>query len=168
MEIIEKEPELLLSVVDNPRKVFSKFATGVCIILLPLDDGSYHGLTINSFSSLSLDPVLISFSIKISSQFYSLIDSYSKKISINVLHIKQIDLAKACAKRGGGYVDKHQINFNAGECYLNQSIACFSVKILSRVKGGDHMLYIAEVISLLSRDDLNPLIFFNGKFCTNG
>jgi flavin reductase (DIM6/NTAB) family NADH-FMN oxidoreductase RutF len=169
MEILEKKtPKLLVSAIDNPRKVFSKFATGVCVVLLHLDDGSYHGLTINSFSSLSLEPTLVSFSIKIASQFYSLIDSYSKKISINVLSAKQIDLAKTCAKRGGGYIDENQINFNSEDYYLDESIACFIVKISSCVKGGDHMLYIAEVCSLLLRDDSNPLVFFNGKFSTMG
>ena len=168
MKILEKKHDLLVSGIDNPRKVFGKFATGVCIILLRLDDGGYHGLTINSFSSLSLDPILVSFSIKTSCQFYNLIEHYSKRISINVLHAKQIELAKSCAKRGGSYIYDEQINLKEEDYYINESIACFTIKVLSQVNGGDHTLYVAEVCSLLFRENSNPLLFFNGKFSTIG
>lgn len=90
------------------RKIFSQFATGICILLTENIDNQCKGLTINSFSSLSLEPLLVIFSLKTASAFYKNFDM-SKNFSINILSKDKKSLADRYSISGGAVLSNSEI-----------------------------------------------------------
>lgn len=151
--------------VDDLRKCFGKFATGVCILLSEKNEAYVNGLTINSFVSISLDPVLISFSLKTDSKYC--MDLFQKKnISVNVLSSVQQDLARACSVSGGSFFSMDQIVEKESFYFIPKSLATFFCNIQNTFQGGDHTIYVCEVVDILKHNNNAPLVFFDSNYCS--
>lgn len=150
--------------VDDPRKMFAKFATGVAVLLgrCPKTN-NLHGLTINSFSSLSLDPLLIMFSIKTTSKFYELTSQVSQ-FSINILSEEQKYLSSQCSRHGGGVPDSNELASSKGFDYITNVITAFGCTLHKKVEGGDHSIFVCSVNTELYKKDGRPLVFYNSNY----
>ena len=145
------------------REVFGAFATGVCIITGYDLNNELNGITINSFSSLSLDPALCAFSI--GKEKYS--NSWLKRdaeLTINILSSEQDKLAWDCAKYQKG-------NFKSVQTFESErvtvpsiqgSLAFIECQISQSVDAGDHWLYVCKIVAV-KRNPGNPLLFYSGK-----
>lgn len=165
MEVLEQACNLI-NETQNPRRVFAKFATGVCIVLVPFGEEQLCGLTINSFSSVSLNPLLVSFSIKTQSVFYTKISEHIGSLSINILHEEQREVSNSCAKSGGGKFVQEEVKFYNDFYCIPQSMACIGCTIYKKVVAGDHTLFICNVNTLLYNNIEKPLLFFNSQYRT--
>ncbi|MFE1442271.1 flavin reductase family protein [Streptomyces sp. NPDC058739] len=152
------------------RGAMRNFATGVCVATTYADhEGSrrHDAVTLNSLSSVSLDPPLVSLSLHRDSQFLGdLLET--KKWAISILDSDAESLARQLAKGRG---DRAQViaglAANPGpvtgalildaqsgiECVLSDSFDL-----------GDHTMVIGEVVSTGIRDLQPPLLFLHGKF----
>ena len=145
------------------RDVFGTFPTGVCIVTGFDQNNNLTGITINSFSSLSLDPALCAFSIgkdKFSTTWLQL----DSELTINILSSEQGQLAWDCAKYKND-------TFNNIDTFASERVAVPSIKgalgfiecqISQIVDAGDHWLYICKIIAV-RRNTGDPLVFFSGK-----
>src|SRR5271165_4233023 len=78
------------------RDALGRFATGVCIVTTRGSDGRPYGVTVNSFSSVSLDPPLVLFSLdRASTSFNAFVEG--KHFTVNVLHREQMALSRTFA-----------------------------------------------------------------------
>ena len=75
------------------RQAFSRFATGITVVTTRNTQSSAFGVTINSFSSLSLVPPLVQFNLKKESYLRKLIDNYGY-FGVNVLNSEQSHLSE--------------------------------------------------------------------------
>ena len=75
------------------RKAMGFFPTGVTIITVACDDGTMHGVTVNSFSSVSLDPMLVLVCINGTSRAVDLIEGAGAFI-VNMLSAGQQDVSR--------------------------------------------------------------------------
>ena len=145
------------------RSAFGRFATGVTIVTCLDASGQAVGLTVNSFSSLSLEPPLVLWSLRSASPSMSAFDA-APYFAINVLGQHQIDLSRRFAS---GASDKFAVAaWNAGAGGAPVLVGCeavFECQCVSRQEAGDHVLFIGRVLRL--RDSAQePLVYHAGRY----
>ncbi len=148
--------------IKNFKKTLSKFITGVTVVCVNRNNKIY-GKTINSFNALSLSPPLVLFSLGHKS---SSIEEYSKSkyLSINILSNKQKILSNHFAKKNPSSL---KINFFDGKNntkMINNCIANLECRLFKKIKMGDHLLFICEVLYVNYNNKLKPLSYFNSKY----
>lgn len=146
------------------RRVVGSFATGVTIITTTTEDGEPIGLTANSFSSVSLDPPLVLFSMARKLHSHKAFES-SKHFSISVLHEGQLPLAKQFAVALGEKWKDVEFEMGAFGCRLiAQAAATLECEKYASYDGGDHVIYVGRVLKIEANNEKNPLLFWRGKF----
>jgi flavin reductase (DIM6/NTAB) family NADH-FMN oxidoreductase RutF len=146
------------------RKGFASFATGVTVITCLDEQQQHHGITINSFNTVSLEPPLILWSLKKHSRFMPWME-LGKKHLIHVLERSQEDLAMhfATVKHDELIGVDHQIA-DSGLCQINDCVAYYECETVSVHTGGDHNIIVAKVLSLKNYPEKEPLIYARSKF----
>ncbi len=144
------------------RKVFGKFATGVTVVTTN-NGGRPVGITCNSFSSVSLDPPLLLWSLRKAN--YSYADFVkARHFAVNILASDQIELSSRFAKSGS---DKFAgISFARGHDnvpILRNTTATFQCRVDVIREAGDHVVIIGRVIAFNSTERA-PLIFSDGRY----
>ncbi len=146
------------------RFALGNFPTGVTVITSVTGEGELLGATVNSFSSVSLDPPLVLFSLDRSA--YSL-DAYLNAgvFAVNILSRDQQDIsnrfAKALEEKWG---DVSYETWVTGSPILSDSIASFDCRLWNTYDGGDHVIFVGEVLKMSCKDDDDPLVFFRGRY----
>jgi flavin reductase (DIM6/NTAB) family NADH-FMN oxidoreductase RutF len=145
------------------RDTLGHFATGVTIITTLSASGEPIGMTVNSFSSLSLDPPLILWSVaKTATGFGNF--QVGDYFAVNMISHDQQDLALKMAKSSG---DKFQglsyLRGLGGTPLLTDCVAHLECTVDARYPGGDHEIIIGRVQRLFNIGRA-PLLFHRGKF----
>jgi flavin reductase (DIM6/NTAB) family NADH-FMN oxidoreductase RutF len=144
------------------RRTLGAFATGVTIVTTRVD-GVAHGLTVNSFASVSLDPPLVLWSLDKRSHSLEAF-SEAEGFAINVLARGQAELARRFARHG---VDRFagvatEDGF-AGAPTLPDCAAVFECRRVAMHEGGDHLIFVGEVVAHRAHERA-PLVFHRGVF----
>jgi flavin reductase (DIM6/NTAB) family NADH-FMN oxidoreductase RutF len=145
------------------RNALGSFATGVCVVIARSQSGELVGMTINSFSSVSLDPSLVLWSLKRDSHSYSLF-SNAENFVFNVLSFDQKDVAARYAKFGDHQLLDEDIAYDGDTPVIKGAISFFECSYWDHKVAGDHDLIFGQIIKFGSKDECNPLTFFEGKF----
>lgn len=147
----------------NLRDALGAFATGVAIATTIGDGGSPVGLTISSFNSVSLDPPLILWSLAKSAPSIEAFRTHGN-FAINILAEDQHGICMQFARPSE---DKFAgIRFRTGHAgvpLIEGSAAHFECRTHARHPGGDHEIFVGEVLQLSSSDHA-PLVFHRGQF----
>jgi 4-hydroxyphenylacetate 3-hydroxylase, reductase component len=144
------------------RRCFGQFGTGVTIMTSQTGDDRV-GVTANSFSSLSLDPPLVLWSIKRTSRSF---DAFLKAehFAVNVLSTDQIAVSQAFS---GPEADKFAgidwVPGKTGSPTIRNAIAIMECQMESRYDGGDHMILIGRVLHF-SQALGDALLFSQGRY----
>ncbi|MEC9264881.1 MAG: flavin reductase family protein [Pseudomonadota bacterium] len=141
------------------RACFGKFATGVTVVSL-LIDGKPHGLTVNSFTSVSLDPPLVLICVDKGSKSADALGR--APFAINVLTAKQEDYAWHFAGRAL-FTDIPWHHGQDGLPFLPDTLARILCAPWSVNDGGDHLVVIGKVFDIHSSEN-DALAFFSGQF----
>lgn len=145
------------------RTALSQFATGVTVVTARCDDGSFVGVTINSFNSVSLAPPLVLWSLAHEASSMAAFMAAPCYV-INVLAGDQIDLAQRFAATGTARFDKLPFTLSdQGAPVLAGTVAWFECSHRSRYPEGDHMLFVGQVERCHSHPD-RTLGFHRGRF----
>ncbi|NPT55963.1 flavin reductase family protein [Paraburkholderia elongata] len=145
----------------NLRQCFGRFATGVTVVTYQTTEG-VRGATLNSFTSVSLDPPLVLVSLSRTTRISAAIDQLP--FAINVLRADQMDVAMHFAGRPqSGSAIAWDATSGDDPPSLSEAIAVFRCKPWQRYDGGDHVLQVGEVTSSLTREGA-PLLFSDGRF----
>ena len=147
------------------RNVLGRFTTGVCVVSAISTGNVPIGMTINSFSSLSLDPSLIQWNLKKNSLCYPLF-SRLRAYSISVLSQEQINVSQRYARAGDHALsfDDYQVS-ESGMPFIKDSIAHFECRKWRKISAGDHDIMLGVVDRFFTLTDAKPLVFFSGKYC---
>ncbi len=152
------------SIGDKYRDAWSRFATGVTVITTLEPDGSVHGMTASSVTSVSLDPPLVLAVIGETRQSHLLIEN-NGRFGMSILDESQSDIALHFAspaeKRGD--LDASSLTDLEGMPVISGSIAAMNCRITAAHTAGDHTVFIGEVESI-QVDDGNPLVWFQRQF----
>ena len=147
---------------QNFKKALSKFSTGITVIATNKNSVLY-GKTINSFSSLSLSPPLVLFSLDVKSSKLKIFKN-TKFISINVLGEKQKFISHNFAKNTPDWKNIDYKLLKNGSPIIKNCVSNLDCKILDKIKKGDHIIFICKVSEVMINDKLKPLIYFNSKY----
>lgn len=141
------------------RRTLSRFATGVCVVTYETDDGP-RGMTINSFTSVSLSPPLVVISVAHDARSYEALQD--RPFTVNVLSAGQIDVALRFAGK-----PRHEapVAWSKGSLTprLDGCIAWVDCQPWRRYEAGDHDLFLGEVTRYDERPG-EPLVFSAGSF----
>ena len=146
------------------RNVCGKFATGVCVITTGSEEVPSFGMTVNSFSSLSLEPPLVLWSIGKDSDCF---DKFARVsgYTVNILAEDQQHLSDRYSKK-----NDHELregDWESGETglpVLKSPLAIMECRIFQRVDGGDHEILIGQVERAWQNEDGRPLLFYSGRY----
>ena len=146
------------------RRALGCFATGVTVVTAVGPRREIVGVTANSFSSVSLDPPLVLFSLN--RRTLSLTRFLqSHHFAVNVLRAGQEKLANQFAQsQGEKWKDVDFITWDSGCPILKDALACFECKIRHTYRGGDHIILVGEVLRILADPEGEALLFFRGKY----
>ncbi len=146
------------------RQALGRFATGVTIITTAAGEGKLEGLTANSFSSVSLDPPLVLWSLRRSApSLQSFRDAGC--FAVNVLASAQLGLAQHFARSQQDKFDGIAFRSGHGGCpILEGTLATFECSVETATDGGDHVIFIGRVHHAAFREG-EPLIFSAGRYC---
>ncbi|WP_322054292.1 flavin reductase [Paraburkholderia bannensis] len=145
------------------RDVFGSFVTGVTVMTTRDAEGKTHGLTANSFSSVSLDPPLVLWSQASAAGSHAAFRD-SERFAINVLAEDQQGLANHFATRS---LDKFAgIEYDTGidgVPILRDCSAWLECKLVSCYPGGDHVIFLGAV-ERIRQSAKRPLVFGSGQY----
>ena len=142
------------------------FLTGVCVIAAEPAGEAPFGMTVNSFSSVSLDPPLILWSLKNDSDCFDLFEK-TQQFSVNVLTAEQACISTKYATKGNhALIPEHYCLGVSGVPVIKNTLASFECQMWERYAGGDHVIIVGEVKSFGqgTNDNGRPLIFHAGKY----
>ena len=148
---------------DQFRRACAHFATGVAILTTQSGEGAPHGLTINSFTSLSLDPPLVMAAVAHSSAQLPIFDA-SASFAVNILNEHQQDLSRRFAK-----VPEERFNGvpwavgTQGAPLIEGCIATIECRTMHRIDVGDHRVLVGEAVEARVHDG-RPLLFFKSGY----
>ncbi|WP_395060535.1 flavin reductase family protein [Polaromonas sp.] len=149
------------------RTALGQFATGITVVSTRAADGDFVGLTVNSFSALSLEPALILWSLRGSSPSLQVFEK-AERFVVNVLAEAQVEVSRRfalpIAEKFEGVA--HAEN-DWGQPLLHGAAAWFECRTVSRQVAGDHCLFIAEV-ERFTLSEAAPLLFHAGGYFALG
>lgn len=150
------------------KQCMGKFTTGITVVTTQTDNHNI-GVTINSFNSVSLNPLLILFSLKKESYHYQHIIQ-SKNFTVNILSNSQKEYVTLFANHISDpwpHVELDKENPITTSPALKNCLAFLECEIYATYDGGDHTIIVGKVINLFNSTHNNPLVYYRGEFLEN-
>jgi flavin reductase (DIM6/NTAB) family NADH-FMN oxidoreductase RutF len=148
---------------DKFRQVMGNFATGITVVTTLDKSGKPYGLTVNSFTSVSLDPVLVLVCLdnKLSG-LQCFVDS--NHFGVSVLSSSQEDLSRIFAKKDSERPPTIYFNGQLGMPLLRNALATMECEVVARHIAGDHTIFVGRVEHADVLEAAPPLLYFRGKY----
>ncbi|MDZ7643036.1 MAG: flavin reductase family protein [Woeseiaceae bacterium] len=156
---------MLMKTIDEKafRKAMGKFATGVTIMTCRAEDDRAVGMTVNSFTSVSLEPPLVSRCVNrqiIPTPAFG----QTGHFAVHVLHRDQEELSNHFAvDREDKFDGIEHDNGIAGTPILTDFLAVYQCEVSDRIDAGDHFILVGKLVDYEIRDG-EPLIFHQGRY----
>jgi flavin reductase (DIM6/NTAB) family NADH-FMN oxidoreductase RutF len=148
------------------RKLMRKWATGVTLVTVRHGSES-HGMTVSSFTSVSLDPPLILVSLEKGTRTHRLVRK-SDRFAVSILAKHQIELAERFAgripdqnERAASLKDKTE---PSGIPIPSGSLAHLECEVIDSMDAGTHTLFIAQVIWEVASGRGQPLLYYDQDY----
>lgn len=142
------------------RNCLGHFVTGVTVVTCRAYDSQAHGMTVNAFTAVSLEPPLVLVSIDRRTKGCELLES--APFAINVLNQQQRDVAMHFAGRPQAKLELEWVDGGVAP-RLSGCLAALECEPWATYDGGDHVLVVGEVCHL-EHSEGQPLLFFKGRF----
>lgn len=143
------------------RQALGQFPTGVAVVTAT-HGGHVVGMTANSFSSVSLDPPLVSWSVAKSSPSHDAFVA-ADAFAVHFLGADHRDLALRFGTSGvDKFADMAHAPGETGAPLLEGLAPIFECKVWARYPGGDHTILVGEVVRMVERKH-DPLLFHSGE-----
>jgi flavin reductase len=149
------------------RDMMARFATGVTVVAArhgPL----LAGMTANAIASVSIDPPLMLASVSRRAETHvAIVGSHS--FALSVLAADQQALAECfaqpmTAEKLKRFCDAPWHEAETGSPILEGAIAYFDCRLTARHDGGDHTIFVGEIVAAGYREDASPLIWFASDY----
>ncbi len=152
------------------RSIIGHFATGVTVITTAAGD-QLHGMTANAVSSLSLDPVMVLICVDKTTHTHRVLDE-GGVFTVNVLGEHQEAVSRVFAKKSEPETGTLRGEpFRLGETgapILSDCLAFLECRVAGTFDGGDHTIFLGQVVSEGVVEEMRPLLFYRGGYHTLG
>ncbi|KHK92922.1 flavin reductase family protein [Novosphingobium malaysiense] len=146
------------------RRVLGHYATGIAVVTALGEGEEPVGMAVTSFTSVSLDPMLVAFCPDKGSSTWPKIEQ-AGRFCVNLLSHDQEAVCRAFATRGG---DKFAgVDYRISEHglpVLEGVLASIECQIHSVVEAGDHWIVLGRVLTLEADAERDPLLFFRSAY----
>ena len=146
------------------RDALGRYATGVTVVTALVGENEKIGITINSFSSVSLEPPLILYSLAKDYHHLEALSS-AENFAVNVLSADQREISQSFAHtredqwKGVDYRVSSRRNL-----ILQPNLAVLECVPFDRIDGGDHLVILGRVVEISANGEDDPLLFFGGSY----
>lgn len=149
---------------EDFRKTLGQFVTGVSVITTLDASNQPAGITINSLSSVSLDPPLILFCLNKESHLLTTFQK-TKHFAANILTLDQTELSNNFARNVPKKWELADIEtHHTGIPIFKDTQATIICENYQHYDGGDHMIFLGKVIELSHDANKSPLVYFQGQY----
>jgi len=148
------------------RDALGLFPTGIAVVTTVDAAGQPAGVTVNSFTSISLDPPLILVSLARTSRSLDAFNA-SSHIAISLLRHDQRQASSAFASTTGDRFGSVRHRPGLGGCpVIEPHLVAFECEVHARHDGGDHVIVLGKVIAIRRPSDEppRPLLYFRGQY----
>jgi flavin reductase (DIM6/NTAB) family NADH-FMN oxidoreductase RutF len=145
------------------RRVFGAFPSGV-VSVCALVDGEPVGMVFSSFTSVSLDPPLVSVCAAHSSGTWPTLRG-ATRLGVSVLGVSHADAArKLSSRQGDRFADLEIESSEDGALFLSGAPAWLDCTVETELHGGDHDVVLLRVERMATSSDTEPLVFHGSRF----
>ena len=149
------------------RKALGQFATGLTVVTAEREPGLVHGMTANSFTSVSLDPLLILVCVDQRAKMLSLLHK-KKRFGISVLKQGQEAISEYFAKGEQSAHAEQRLSIRyrwtpGGVPVLEGTLLHLTCNVNASHVAGDHTIFVGEVEDAAIHDG-EPLLYFRGEY----
>lgn len=150
---------------DEFRAALSRFPSGVTVVTTKDADGTYHGITVSAFCSLSLDPPMVLICIEKSAGSHDALFE-AKAFVVNILSSTQASLSEQFASLLSDKFEGVHFSPNADKIpVLDGVVASLECSLKKVCDGGDHTVFIGLVENVLINEGF-PLVYSRGDYWT--
>ena len=151
---------------DLYRQVMSNWGTGVTVVTTRDDSGQPYGLTVSSFTSVSMNPILVLVCLD---DRLSGLQHFrnSMHFGVSVLSEAQQEVSRLFAKKDTVRPAELYCDGETGLPLIRDSLATLECKTVAQYAGGDHTIFMGEVIAAALPSNMQgakPLLYFRGKY----
>lgn len=147
------------------RQVLGQYPTGVVVVTAVDADGTALGMTVGTFSSVSLDPPLVAFMPQKTSSSWAAIRAAGGRFCANIIGEEQENVCRQVATRKVDKLDGIPWRLSAGGSPVIEGTVGYVDCIMDAVHdAGDHEIVIGRVLDLDVVSQTNPLLFFRGGY----
>jgi flavin reductase (DIM6/NTAB) family NADH-FMN oxidoreductase RutF len=158
-DLVGIDPEIL-------RKGMRQWASGVTVVT-SFAGSERHGMTVSSFTSISLQPPLVLVSIEQGRRTHEMIKT-SGLFGVTILCVEQRMVSDRFAGRLMDDVDRfdglNTYTLKSGVSFISGGLAGLDCKVISSVDSGDHTLFIGDVVEIFIDSGHRPLLYFNRNY----
>jgi flavin reductase (DIM6/NTAB) family NADH-FMN oxidoreductase RutF len=154
---------------EQLRNAMRFWATGITVVTAAYE-GMRHGMTVSSFTSVSLEPAQVLVSLQQNTRTHDLI-MRSRAFGINILNDNQKEISDKFAGRIAdeenrlSQVETFKIRSNIP--FIKGGMAHLECKVVTTIGSGTHTIFIGEVLEVVtSEQPAEPLIYYNRKYRT--
>lgn len=151
--------------VTDLRVVMRRWVSGVVIVTSRFGDQS-HGMTVDSFNSVSVDPPLVTFTLTNTTRTHALV-SQSGMVAITMLHVGQKEISDRFAGRMGEkdrFEGVSTFTMQTGIPLISGGMAFMEAKVVHQYAMATSTLFIAQVIAMAKNEDSEPLVYFDRDY----
>jgi len=153
------DPEVL-------RAAMRSWSAGVTVVTA-VHDGQRHGMTVNSFTSVSLDPAIITVSLQTGSRTWDLV-SKSRAFGLTMLSVEQTKISDLFAGRMPEVTDRFEgletETLVTGAPLISGGLAWLDCRVVQTYDAGMNTLFIAEVLAAHGTGEGSPLMYHNRNY----
>jgi flavin reductase (DIM6/NTAB) family NADH-FMN oxidoreductase RutF len=145
------------------RSVLGRFVSGVTIVTVRDAEGVDHGMTVSALCSVSLEPPLVLFCIAHDAALHPVRLEHDK-IAVSILTASQEPIARRFAEKLDNRFDG--VGFTRGVTgapLIDGALGVIEGRVIHRYSGGDHTIFVAEVLAASASMD-EPLLYYRGGY----
>lgn len=151
---------------DQLRRSMRAWSSGVTIVTA-VDESGRHGMTVSSFTSVSLDPPMIIISLHTGSRTHRMI-SASGAFAVNILSLEQREISERFSGRDGHEQDRFEGletgTLISGAPIFKDSLAALDCRVRQEIPVGMNTLILAEVVAARGDGEGEPLVYHNRRY----
>jgi flavin reductase (DIM6/NTAB) family NADH-FMN oxidoreductase RutF len=151
---------------EQLRAAMRAWTSGVTIVTAAYG-GEKHGMTVSSFTSISLDPPLIVISLQTISRTHELV-SRAQAFGVTILASDQQRLSERFASRAldtGDRLEGVQTEtLITGAPFIKGGLAYLDCRVTQTIRAGMNTLFVAEVVAVQGDDHASPLIYHDRTY----
>ena len=148
---------------DGLRRALAAFPSGVtaaCALIA----GVPAGMSVSSFTSVSLDPPLVSICVARSSTTWPVLRA-AGRLGLSVLAHRHHGVARALAARGTDrFAEVQWAADEAGAVFVEEAGLWLGCETRQEIRAGDHLIILLEIVSVRAFSSAEPLVFYQSRF----